>query len=70
MLVVLLPKGDAEQHPRLRGLVRSSDLLPIVPRALKVAGRALPVLLEEPDLPEGKVDRGVERRYACASLAT
>src|SRR5262249_1420901 len=64
VFVALVPERDPEQEPRLRDLVRRTDLLPSVTRAPEVTGCAIPVLLGKFDLPEREVDGRIERRGA------
>ena len=51
----------AEEHPRLRRLVRRADALPLVARLSEAARGALPVLLGEQDPAAGDVHGRVER---------
>ena len=60
VLVALAAVGEAEEHPRLRGLVRRADLVPGVAGGAKRGRGAVPVVLGEPDPPVGKLDRPLE----------
>ena len=58
---------DPEQHPRLRSLVGSAHLAPLVPSALEASGGRFPVPLRQFDPAGRDVDGGVEGEGAAVS---